>query len=75
MTTTDKHVTEPLLRPDDVAEILNISARQVRRLAHKGKIPHVVIGFMYRFDRADIERWITDHWITDQPTKAPDVGA
>ena len=51
-------MTEPLLRPDDVAEILNISARQVRRLAAAGEIPHVVVGTMYRFDRADIERWL-----------------
>ena len=51
-------MTEPLLRPDDVAEILNISARQVRRLAAKGEIPHVVVGTMYRFARADIERWL-----------------
>ena len=59
-------MTEPLLRPDDVAEILNISARQVRRLAHKGKIPHVVIGFMYRFDRADIERWLSERWLSER---------
>ena len=51
-------MTEPLLRPDDVAEILNVSSRQVRRLAAKGEIPHVVVGTMYRFDRADIERWL-----------------
>ena len=53
-------MSTPLLRPDDVAEILNISARQVRRLAAAGEIPHVIVGTMYRFDRADIERWITD---------------
>ena len=51
-------MTEPLLRPDDVAELLNVSARQVRRLAAKGEIPHVVVGTMYRFDRAAIERWL-----------------
>ena len=51
-------MTEPLLRPDDVAEILNISARQVRRLAASGALPHVIIGTMYRFDRVEIERWI-----------------
>ena len=51
-------MTEPLLRPDDVAEILNISARQVRRLAAKGEIPHVVIGTMYRFERGAVERWL-----------------
>ena len=51
-------MTEPLLRPDDVAALLNVSARQVRRLAAKGEIPHVVVGTMYRFDRADIERWL-----------------
>ena len=48
-----------LLRPDDVAEILNISARQVRRLAAAGEIPHVMVGTMYRFDRGAIERWLT----------------
>ena len=51
---------EPLLRPDDVARMLNISDRQVRRLAAAGELPHVLVGTMYRFDRADIERWIAD---------------
>ena len=49
---------QPLLRPDDVAAILNVSARQVRRLAAKGEIPHVIVGTMYRFDRAAVERWL-----------------
>ena len=50
--------TEPLLRPDDVAKILSISSRQVRRLAAAGEIPHVIVGTMYRFDRGAIERWL-----------------
>ena len=54
-------MTEPLLRPDDVAELLNISARQVRRLAAKGELPHVIVGTMYRFNRSDIERWLAEN--------------
>ena len=53
-------MSTPLLRPDDVAEILNISARQVRRLAAAGEIPHVIVGTMYRFDRTDIELWLAN---------------
>ena len=51
-------MSDPLLRPDDVAKILNISDRQVRRLAAKGEIPHVIVGTMYRFDPGAIERWL-----------------
>ena len=53
-------MTEPLLRPDDVAWILNVSTRQVRRLAASGELPHVIVGTMYRFDRVDIERWLAE---------------
>ena len=38
--------------------MLNISDRQVRRLASSGEIPHVIVGTMYRFDRAAVERWL-----------------
>ena len=50
----------PLLRPDDVAKMLNISDRQVRRLAAAGELPHVLVGIQYRFDRVAIERWLAE---------------
>jgi excisionase family DNA binding protein len=47
-----------LLTAPQVAEILNISERGVRRLASTGELPSVQIGGSRRFDPADVEAFI-----------------
>lgn len=53
-----------LLKPEDVASILNVHKRTVYRLAKEHKIPYIQIGgtgFSLRFDRKDVENFITSN--------------
>jgi excisionase family DNA binding protein len=47
-----------LLRPGDVAEMLNCSVSQVYALKDAGKVPFCKIGGMVRFRQEDIEKLI-----------------
>ena len=54
---------EALLRDEfltisDVADMLKISERTVRRLQGRGELPSYRVGSQLRFRRADVERWI-----------------
>ena len=49
-----------LLDIESVAEALGISIRQVRRMVAEGRIPHVRIGGLIRFDPDEIIQWIDD---------------
>jgi excisionase family DNA binding protein len=53
--TDPSELTEPLLRPRDVAEMANVSDRTVRRLSEQGRLPAVRVGGQLRFARADVE--------------------
>ena len=52
MQRTTQESAEPLIDPEALAEILQVSVRQVVKLAGEGRIPSYRIGSMYRF-RAD----------------------
>lgn len=55
----DATVTEAgLLRTRDIAKLLNVSTRQVRDMAQKGEIPAFQVSSEWRFDRAEIDRWL-----------------
>ena len=47
-----------LMKPQEVAFILNISERHLRRLVEEGKIPYVEIDGAPRFLPEDIREWI-----------------
>jgi predicted DNA-binding transcriptional regulator AlpA len=50
-----------LLRPDEVADLLRCSTRQVRYLAAEGAFPKVVLGHRtLRYRLADIEALIAE---------------
>lgn len=50
---------EPLLvKSDEAARLLNVSARTLWGLADRGEIPRVLIGSAVRFDPRDLRRWI-----------------
>ena len=53
-----KKQTEQLLRPDEVADVLRLARKTVIVMAREGRIPHVRIGRVVRFDAAEIARWI-----------------
>jgi excisionase family DNA binding protein len=46
------------LTVSDVAELLNISERQVYKLAAENRIPSFKIGGSVRFDPAEIAAWL-----------------
>ncbi len=49
---------ENLLRPEDVAEILNVSRKTVVVMAREARIPCIRVGRLIRFDPNEISRWI-----------------
>ena len=51
---------EALLTVEDVAALLKMSTRYVYDAARLGRIPHLKMGRVYRFRRADIRAWLDD---------------
>ena len=47
-----------LLTPDDVADLLQVSAEWVRERARLGDLPSVKLGHYRRFHRSDIDAWL-----------------
>lgn len=47
-----------LLDINDVAEILGVNVRHVRRLVFENRIPYLKWGRLLRFDPKEIERWL-----------------
>ena len=49
---------EPLLTPRDVAKLLRVSERTVRRLVDERSLPCVRFGRSVRFLPSDVFRWL-----------------
>jgi excisionase family DNA binding protein len=47
-----------ILTPDEVGELLRLSANRVIVLARRGEIPFLTIDGHVRFDAKDIEDWL-----------------
>ena len=54
---SDKAMTE-LLTVGEVAEILSVSDRTVRRLCASGELPHIYIGSQLRFEKTDLQNYL-----------------
>jgi excisionase family DNA binding protein len=52
-------VESALLDVDDVAELLNVSVRHVRRLVFERRIPFLKIGNRVRFELHEVEAWLS----------------
>ena len=52
---------ERLLTIAEVAEILGVDVRHVRRLVHERRIPYIKWGHLLRFDPAEIRAWIDEN--------------
>lgn len=52
----------------DVAELLGVEVRHVRRLVHERRIPFIKWGHLLRFDPHDIAAWIDSHRHDDRLT-------
>ncbi len=53
----------PLLKANEVAEILNISRSLVYQLIHTGEIPHIRINQAVRVHQDDLNRYIESNRI------------
>ncbi len=51
---------DEILTLDEVAAYLKVGKRTMYRLAAAGKIPAFKLGGIWRFKRADLDRWIAD---------------
>ncbi|MHB1988132.1 MAG: helix-turn-helix domain-containing protein [Acidimicrobiales bacterium] len=49
-----------LLDQSELAELLNITERHVRRLVSERRIPYVKVGRFVRFEPEQVQRWILD---------------
>lgn len=58
MTTTDPRPLTRLLNISEVADVLNVDVRHVRRLVHERRIPYLKWGHLLRFDAVEIEAWL-----------------
>lgn len=58
----------PLIGIGDVAELLGVEVRHVRRLVHERRIPFIKWGHLLRFDPYDIAAWIDSHRHEDRLT-------
>ena len=50
-----------LLTIQQVAAYVGLSHHTIYRFVSQRKIPHVKLGKVLKFDRAEIDRWITAH--------------
>jgi len=57
----------PLLRIDEVAELLGVSVRHVRRLVFERRIPYLKWGHLLRFDPDELRTWIDEHRLPHAP--------
>ncbi|MGI8808230.1 MAG: helix-turn-helix domain-containing protein [Acidimicrobiales bacterium] len=51
----------PLIDLPAVADRLGVNHRYVRRLVAERRIPHVKLGFLLRFDPAEVETWLDNN--------------
>ena len=49
-----------LLTIDQLAERLGVSIRHIRRLIAERRVPYLKVGWLVRFDPAEITAWLDD---------------
>lgn len=49
---------EPLIHPDEVAGLLGVGRRTLRRLAASGELPAIKVRGSVRYRRADVARYV-----------------
>ena len=52
-------MSNKLLNTNEIAEYLNLEAVTVRRKAVKGEIPAIRVGNRFRFDKDQIDSWLS----------------
>ncbi|HLW59347.1 MAG TPA: helix-turn-helix domain-containing protein, partial [bacterium] len=54
-------MTKRFLTPQEVAELLRVSAAAIHRLLRRGELPSVRVGRAWRVDEAELQRWLRRH--------------
>ncbi|MDP9442655.1 MAG: helix-turn-helix domain-containing protein [Actinomycetota bacterium] len=54
----DEDLLPRLLDVTEVADILGVNVRHVRRLVFENRIPYVKWGRLVRFDPRELDRWL-----------------
>lgn len=57
-TRPDAQPPRRLMSISEVAELLGVDVRHVRRLVHEKRIPYIKWGHLLRFDPGEIATWI-----------------
>ena len=63
-------MSEPFLTVRDVADLLKVSEKTVRRLQSRGDLPSFRVGTQVRFRRTDIEDWVDRQQDTPDPLES-----
>ena len=63
-------LSEPLLRPEDAAELLSVRVSWIYEACRTGRLPYLRVGKHLRFTRSDLERWLADQ---RGPIRRPDL--
>jgi excisionase family DNA binding protein len=63
-------LSEPLLRPEDAAELLSVKVSWIYEACRTGRLPHLRVGKHLRFTRSELERWLCGQ---RQPGRPPTV--
>ena len=62
LTTTDgTQLPERLLNVNQLADLLQVNVRHIRRLVHERRVPFIKWGHLVRFDPGAIERWLNEN--------------
>jgi len=65
--TTDPRTNQtgrrPLMSIAEVAELLGVTVRHVRRLVAERRVPFIKWGHLLRFDPDEIDAWIAQHHV------------
>lgn len=66
--------SDEILTIEEVATYLKAGRRTVYRLAANGQIPAFKLGGVWRFQRAELDRWIAARIGTQEGKPKPDEG-
>jgi len=55
-------LSEPLLRPEDAAELLSVRVSWIYEACRTGRLPFLRVGKHIRFTRSELERWLADRY-------------
>lgn len=59
--TNDLQPLRRLLSIVEIADVLGVEVRHVRRLVHERRIPFIKWGHLLRFDPQEVQAWIDHH--------------